>query len=172
MWSQEIYLQALSFAARVHQGQKLPGGELPYVVHLCQVAMEVMAYPEADDLAVACALLHDTIEDTSASYDDVKSAFGTEIADGVHALTKNGALPKEEQMADSLVRIQKQPHQVWMVKLCDRITNLQKPPYYWNEEKRRDYQAEAMVIWRELGPAHEPLSRRLRSKIEAYDQYL
>lgn len=172
MWTQETYLQALSFAARVHAGQKIPGGELPYVIHLCQVAMEVMACPEAEDLAVACALLHDTIEDTSASYDDVKDAFGGTIADGVLALTKNSALPKKEQMADSLVRIQKQPPGVWMVKLSDRITNLQKPPHYWSDDKRRAYLAEAEVIWRELGPANQSLSQRLAFKIESYQQYI
>ena len=64
LWSQNLYLDALSFATRAHQGQTLPGSDAPYVVHPVSVAMELMTAIAAEpvaapDLAVQCALLHD-----------------------------------------------------------------------------------------------------------------
>ena len=171
MWTQDAYLDALNFASVVHMGQKIPGSEKPYVVHLCQVAMEMMAAPEAGDLGVCCALLHDTIEDTPTSFEDIERYFGRAVADGVQALTKDVGLPKEQQMPDSLARIRQQPHQVWMVKMADRITNLQAPPAHWSADKRRFYQTEAGQILGELAPASPFLAQRLETKIEAYEQY-
>jgi len=67
-WSQEKYIQAFRFAAEKHNNQIYPGTDWPYIVHLSIVCMEVIAAlaHESDmdgDLAVQCALLHDTIED-------------------------------------------------------------------------------------------------------------
>ena len=59
-----------------------------------------------------------------------------QIAAGAMALTKNETLPaKREMMPDSLSRIKRQQKQIWVVKVADRIYNLQAPPYYWNKEK-------------------------------------
>jgi (p)ppGpp synthase/HD superfamily hydrolase len=134
--------------------------------------MEVMSSPAAEDLAVLCALLHDTLEDTEITFDDVAGAFGSEVAAGVQALTKDESLPREEQMADSLVRIKRQPKQVWMVKLADRITNLQEPPHYWNQDKRQAYRAEAWTILTELRDGDALLAGRLERKIQDYGRYL
>ena len=173
MWTQDAYLKALDFAAKAHLGQTIPGGEVPYTVHLCQVAMEVMAFPsEADDLAVCCALLHDTLEDTSTTYQELEASFGKEVAQGVQALTKNESLPKAEQMSDSLTRILQQAPQVWMVKMGDRIINMGEPPHYWTSQKRQAYRQEAESILQHLSPAHSGLSRRLRQRIDDYGKYI
>lgn len=173
MWSQELYLRAYHFAARAHQGQIYPGTELPYSMHLSFVSMELIAALAAEpghdgDLAVACALLHDVIEDTQLGYTQIAAAFGPRVADGVLALTKDAALPKAEQMADSLRRIRAQPAEVWMVKLADRISNLQQPPPYWTAEKIAAYRAEAEQIDAALAAASPSLAARLRAKIDAY----
>ncbi|MEJ2749737.1 MAG: HD domain-containing protein, partial [Anaerolineae bacterium] len=93
-WSPEAYTKAYRFAAEAHNGQLFPGTELPYLMHLSFVAMEIMAALAREpkwegNLAVQCALLHDVIEDTAVSYEDVESEFGTAVADGVLALTKD-----------------------------------------------------------------------------------
>ena len=125
------------------------------------------------NLLVLCALLHDSIEDTSTTYEDIRNTFGSDIADGVLSLSKNEELPsKAEQMQDSLQRIKRQPIEVWMVKLCDRITNLQPPPKHWHKEKIANYQNEARLILDQLGEASEFLAERLKMKIQVYDQYL
>lgn len=175
---QDAYIRAYRFAALAHIGQKVPGTDIPYLMHLSLVSMEVIASftvePGRDTaLAVQCALLHDVIEDTATSYEQVLEAFGPSVANGVLALTKVTALPtKQEQMADSLCRIKEQPHEIWLVKLADRITNLQPPPSYWTVEKRKKYQAEAGMILDALGGASQYLAERLRGKILAYEEHL
>ncbi len=175
MWSPDSYLSAWNYAAAMHGEQKVPGTQLPYLTHVGAVAMEVMtaiaqgSRTTDPNLAVQCSLLHDVIEDTPATYADVAARFGLAVADGVLALTKNKALPsKAEQMADSLARIRQQPPEVWMVKLADRITNLQPPPAHWDDTKIAAYRAEAGTILDALGKADEWLAERLRGKIVGY----
>ncbi len=172
-WTQEAYLKALRFAAEAHEGQAVPGTELPYLLHLSQVAMEVIAAlrtePTHDqDLAVQCALLHDTVEDTRTKVDQLQATFGPAVANGVSALTKDKALPKDRQMEDSLQRIRKQPTEIWMVKMADRITNLQPPPAHWSKEKARGYHDEAVRIRESLSAASPALRTRLLEKLDAY----
>jgi len=122
---------------------------------------------------LCCAILHDSIEDTEVTYEELKKEFGTSIADGVMALTKNETLAtKREQMIDSLERIIKQPKEVWVVKMADRVANLGEPPYYWKAEKKERYRAEAQIIWDYLNEANEAMAKRLKEKIDAYEKYL
>ena len=172
-WTQDGYLRAVRFAADAHGAQKFPGTELPYLLHVTSVAMEVQAAlrvePGRDqELAVQCALLHDVVEDTPVTLDAVRAAFGPAVADGVSALSKDPALPKAEQLPDSLQRIRRQPHEVWMVKLADRITNLQRPPSHWSPQKIAGYREEAILIHRQLSPASPALAARILEKIERY----
>jgi (p)ppGpp synthase/HD superfamily hydrolase len=172
-WSQDAYIAAFRFAAAYHNQQKLPGTDWPYIVHVGLVCMEVLAAiaddPHVDgDLAVQCALLHDTIEDTDATYEMLRDAFGPHVADGVLALTKNTALAGEDRLKDSLRRIRQQPREVWMVKLADRVTNLQNPPADWSETKRKSYLEDARQILDALESASPNLSSRLSEKMAAY----
>lgn len=173
LWSQEAYLVASRFAAEAHAGQLVPGTSLPYLLHLTQVTMEVIAALRVEaghdeDLAVQCALLHDVLEDTPVTYDQLAKRFGVVVAAGVAALTKADHLPKTEAMSDSLRRIQTQPSAVWLVKLADRITNLQPPPADWNVTKIAAYRAEAETILAALGTASPYLAARLAAKIAGY----
>ena len=165
------------FAAEAHGDQKVPGTELPYLTHIGNVMQEVMAacensYVEQPDLAVQCAILHDVIEDTPTAVDNVEALFGPQVTAGVLALTKDKSMPtKQEQMVDSLNRIQKQPHEVWIVKMADRISNLRYPPHYWSVEKAAAYRTEAQLIWDSLHEANDYLADRLADKIEAYQRW-
>ncbi len=178
MLPQTLYQTAIKFATLKHVAinQKVPGTELPYVVHLSNVAMEVlMANANTENfnvaLAIQAALLHDTIEDTDTTFSEVEENFGNEVANAVLALTKNESLPKEEQMMDSLKRIKKLPFEVWAVKMSDRITNLQKPPLHWDDAKKIKYRAEAQVILIELAEGNVFLAERLKGEIEGYGKY-
>lgn len=172
-WDQEKYIKAWRFASVVHNGQMVPGSDFPYIHHVGLVAMEVAAaivkedidYP---DLAIQCALLHDTIEDTATSYEELVRTFGEDVASGVLALSKDKDTPSEYRMNDSLNRIKAQPREVGLVKLADRITNLQPPPTYWNSEKISTYKAEAELILKELGSCNLYLRNRLQKKINSY----
>ena len=174
-WSQETYIRAYRFAAEAHLGQKYPGTELPYLLHVGLVCMEILAALQVErerdgDLALQCALLHDTIEDTAVTYEQARDEFGAAVADGVLALTKNETLAKPLQMSDSLRRVRAQPPEVGMVKLADRITNLQQPPHYWTAEKIARYRREAQEIYDALHESSPFLAARLAQKIENYQR--
>ena len=172
-WSQDAYLEAYRFAAEAHLGQLCPGTEISYLMHIGFVSMEVLAALAAEeyddgDLAVCCALLHDTVEDTEVSREDVAERFGDAVAAGVAALSKDSSLAKSERMADSLRRIRAQPREVWLVKLADRISNLAPPPAHWSAEKTTAYREEAQEILDALGEASPFLSARLAERIDAH----
>jgi len=171
-FSQDLYVKALHFAARAHGDQRTPTG-LPYVVHVSSVAMEVIAALHAepghdDDLAVTSALLHDVVEDTATTIEEVNAAFGPRVAAGVSALTKSATLDKPAAMRDSLARIVEQPPEIAIVKLGDRVTNLAPPPPHWNAAKVASYRAEAQLILDMLGAASPFLSARLAERIRTY----
>jgi (p)ppGpp synthase/HD superfamily hydrolase len=178
LWNADSLIQAWRFAAEAHQGQRVPGTELPYLTHLGQVVMEVMGAVAVEplanaDLPILCAVLHDVIEDTAVTYEQVQAQFGLAVADGVLALTKDETLPtKAAQMEDSLARIKQQPRELWLVKLGDRIANLGQPPQHWTAEKIAAYREEAVKIHQQLGEASPLLGDRLLSKIAAYGAYL
>ena len=178
-WSQETYLKVSRFAAERHNGQLFPGkDELPYLYHLTLVAMEVIAaldvepaIPRNGELTLTCALLHDTIEDTETTYEEIEQTFGKAVAEGVLALTKDEKLPKADRMTDSLQRILAQPPEIAMVKLADRITNLQPPPAHWTPEKCARYLEEAKLIYDALHEASPFLADRLQQKMQSYRIY-
>lgn len=183
LWSPDAWHEAWTFAARAHHGQRLPGSELPYVVHVAAVAMEVghaiaerarRGEPVArPDLAIVSALLHDVVEDTQVPLQELRERFGPAVADGVAALSKDPSVgDKPAQMRDSLVRIEAQPREIWMVKLADRINNLEAPPHYWPKEKIRGYQEEARMIHARLAAACPVLGARLSERIAAYGRFV
>jgi len=179
MEAQALYQEAIKFATAKHfeKEQKVAGTDLPYVVHLSNVAMEIIIAASNSDnfnlgFAVQVALLHDTIEDTSTDFGELENKFGIEIATAVSALTKNSDIPKEQQMQDSLTRIKKLQAEVWAIKLADRITNLQPPPPHWDKEKKIKYQKEARIILSELKDGNDFLAKRLEAKIEEYGNYI
>jgi (p)ppGpp synthase/HD superfamily hydrolase len=181
-WSIDEVQNIWQLASRLHDGQKYGGSnegeKIEYINHIGSVTFEVINaihYTEDIDagLAIKCAILHDTIEDTSFTYTKVKELFGDEVANGVMALSKNDKIEDHlEKMLDSLKRIKQQPKEIWAVKLADRIVNLYEPPYYWNNDKKKKYKEEAEIILKELGDGNKYLADRLRSKIASYDRFI
>jgi guanosine-3',5'-bis(diphosphate) 3'-pyrophosphohydrolase len=175
--TQTIYQKTILFAARRHEGQTVTNSDIPYLVHVANVAMEILIasqHTEQFDVgfAVQLAFLHDTLEDTTTTSPEVADEFGMDVANGVQALTKNARLPKDEQMPDSLSRIRQLRPEVWSVKLADRITNLQPPPGHWDNAKKTAYRQEAGVILQTLKGGNAYLEDRLAKKIADYAAYL
>lgn len=175
---QELYQSAMKFAGEKHSAQKVPGTKANYLLHIANVSMEVIIAHKEDpvfdlELALPMAILHDTIEDTDTTFEEIKSQFGPVVANGVLALTKSDVFEtKQEKMADSLNRISSGPKEIGIVKLADRITNLQEPPASWSVEKRKAYQQEAREILNRLGLANQFLKERLTSRIDNYSRFL
>jgi (p)ppGpp synthase/HD superfamily hydrolase len=166
----ESLSRAWSFAARKHQGQLYPGSELPYLTHIGMVLMVLLPALRAGDsleaeTAMLCALLHDTVEDTDTTIEEIRELFGEDVAAGVAALTKDKTKKGEAAMLDSLERIRRQPREVWLVKLADRIANLGTPPAHWPKEKRLAYAMEGELILEALGSASGFLAGHLRTRV-------
>ena len=172
---QDSYNQAWIFAAGAHAGQTLTASTLPYAVHLAMVANEVMAADREAPIerlaeTLQIALLHDVLEDTSVSFEELQTRFGEFVADGARCLSKvveGGKLPFDTY----LERLATGAQQYAIVKLCDRITNLQPPPSTWARSKIAEYHGESQRILAVLGHVHEPSAERLRTKIDHYRRY-
>ena len=161
----------------LHSGQTYggqnKGDKIEYINHIGTVVFEIINASKNTlnfnlELATKCALVHDTIEDTNFSAEDVEREYGKQVLEGVSALTKNTQLEKHLQMIDSLNRIKVQPKEIWAVKMADRICNLYAPPYYSDKSKKEKYLEEAKTIYESLKEGNDYLAKRLLGKIETY----
>lgn len=182
LWSIDEIQKVWQLASQLHDGQKYggynEGKQVEYINHIGSVVFEVLNAIQSTeninaDLAIKCAILHDTIEDTAMTYEKVNALFGHEVASGVLALTKNDKIEGSlEKMLDSLKRIKEQPVEIWAVKMADRTANLYEPPFYWTDEKKLKYIEEAEIILHELKDGNEYLAERLKSKIKEYHRFV
>ena len=181
-WDQELFSRAWDFATKKHAGQTYGGHEqgmrIDYLNHIGAVVMELvwcLQHTKTSynaNLAIQCAVLHDTLEDTLTSYEEIESFFGEEVFKGVLTLTKNKKLSsKEEQMIDSLNRIMSLSPEIAMVKVADRISNLYHPPFYWDNKKIESYIKESKIIYDRLKRADALLLERLLTKISGYSKF-
>ena len=120
-----LWHKAASVAARFHQGQVRKDGRTPYIAHPMRVALTVRDVFGVDDpVALAAALLHDVIEDTTADYDDLEKEFGAEVAGVVAALTKDMRRPEAQREAEYDSQLAAAPWQARLVKLADVYDNV------------------------------------------------
>ncbi len=149
--------RAYEFASQAHAGQTRKSGD-PYVTHPISVA-RIIAELKLDVSSICAGLLHDCVEDTSATVEQLSETFGKEIAYLVDGVTKLGKLPystREEQQAENFRKMllaMARDIRVILVKLCDRLDNMRSlnhlPP-----EKQERIAAETMQIY-------APLANRL-----------
>lgn len=175
MWNADLYLKALNFAAEAHAGQLVTNTKRAYITHVSSVAAEVLvalvgtsALDIEIDLAMQGALLHDVLEDTDTTEIELEKLFGTEVLRVVQALTKDTTLAKADQMKDSLARILTTGKEARIIKLADRIVNLQPPPSSWTSRKCLFYRDEARLILETLKGVHDQIEARFQSKINNY----
>jgi guanosine-3',5'-bis(diphosphate) 3'-pyrophosphohydrolase len=137
--------RALDFAARKHRDQRRKGHAAePYINHLTEVARIVAEATEGKDpVAVLGALLHDTVEDTKTSAEELESEFGPAVSKVVVEVTDDKRLPKAERKR---LQVEQAPHKsdrARMIKIADKISNLGSivlsPPVEWNVERQREY---------------------------------
>lgn len=138
-------LDAARFAAEKHARQKRKGaaGE-PYVNHLIEVAgLAAGALEEPDTNLIVAALLHDTIEDTGTTREELIEHFGSDVADLVGELTDDKSLPKPERKRLQVEHAPKKSPRAQTIKLADKISNLRSilysPPADWDFERRKEY---------------------------------
>jgi Guanosine polyphosphate pyrophosphohydrolases/synthetases len=166
---QDFYNKALFYAAAAHDGQLY--SDLPYIIHVCMVADEVLAADRIEPFsnlknAVQVALLHDVLEDTPITKEEMLLHFSPEVVHGVDLLTKKDGLP----LLEYFKRIKDGGRDVSAIKMCDRIINLQKPPASWNADKILEYYEESLVILEMFGWSNSYVSDRLKFKIGLYEK--
>jgi guanosine-3',5'-bis(diphosphate) 3'-pyrophosphohydrolase len=133
--------RAYQFAAQAHDGQTRKSGD-PYVTHPLAVA-QIIAELKLDVASVCAGLLHDCVEDTSATVDQLGELFGKEIAFLVDGVTKLGKLPystREEQQAENFRKMllaMARDIRVILVKLCDRLDNMRSLHHLPPEKQER-----------------------------------
>lgn len=171
MFNLDKIYKALFFAVKAHEGQKMKQpSNVDYTAHIFGVALTALNYIEKENvdksLVVIVALLHDVLEDTSVSYDEIKNVFGIDVANGVIALTKNENLPYEDQMEDSLNRIiNLNKKEIAIVKLADRCFNTRCKVENWSTERQIEYYIEAKKICDKIGFYCAPLQNKILENI-------
>jgi GTP pyrophosphokinase len=152
-----LIARAYEFSKVAHSGQKRHSGE-DYLVH-CQEVAEILADLHLDSVTIASGLIHDVVEDTSATLEDVRAAFGDEVARVVDGLTKIARVQfrtNTEQQVENyrkLLLSMAQDARVILIKLADRLHNMQTLEHL-REEKRRRIAMETREIY-------APLAHRL-----------
>ena len=158
-----LLLKALAFAAHKHRDQRRKDAEAsPYINHPIALA-EVLAGEGgvADIEVLAAALLHDTIEDTATTVEELQQQFGARIAAIVAEVTDDQKLPKAERKRLQIVHAAGLSGGAKLVKLADKICNLRdvavRPPAKWDLERRREYFDWARQVIDGLRGAHPAL---------------
>ena len=153
----ELIRRAFDFSLERHEGQRRKSGE-PYITHTLSVA-KILADLNMDAVTVAAGLLHDVLEDTETSYEEVKEAFGEEIANIVEGVTKIGRFKfrnlKEAQAENfrKLIIATAKDIRVVIVKLADRLHNMRTLGYLSREKRIR--------IAEETLEVYAPIAHRL-----------
>ena len=149
--------RSFAFAAERHAGQKRRSGD-PYVVHPVGVA-RIISELRLDVPSVCAGLLHDCVEDTSATAEDIGRLFGTEIQFLVEGVTKLGQIPwttREERQAENFRKMllaMARDIRVVLIKLADRVDNMRTLAYMPRDKQER--------ISRETREIYAPLANRL-----------
>jgi GTP pyrophosphokinase len=149
--------RAYVYSAKVHQGQTRLSGE-PYLTHPLEVA-ELLAEMRLDPVTVAVGLLHDTVEDTFATEEEIRSEFGPEVGELVAGLTKLSKIEfqsREEHAAENFRKMllaMSKDIRIIVVKLADRLHNMRTLQYMSEDARRR--------ISRETLDIYAPLAHRL-----------
>lgn len=136
-------LRAAVFAAHAHSGQTRKGAaQEPYVNHVLEVA-QILAAHGAPKIAVLAGLLHDTVEDTDTTPEELAAAFGAEVAAIVAEATDDKTLPKETRKALQVSQAAHKSDAAKQLKLADKISNLRavmhSPPRNWDHGRRTEY---------------------------------
>jgi guanosine-3',5'-bis(diphosphate) 3'-pyrophosphohydrolase len=138
-------LKALEFAAIKHRDQRRKDvAASPYINHPIALASILAAEGGVlDPLVIVAALLHDTIEDTETTFEELKAAFGPQIAEIVMEVTDDKSLPKAERKRLQVEHAAHISDAAKLVKLADKIANLRdmgsSPPADWSLDRRREY---------------------------------
>jgi (p)ppGpp synthase/HD superfamily hydrolase len=134
-----MIFKAIEFATKAHSGLYRKGTKIPYITHPLNVAQILIEY-ECPESVVTAGILHDTLEDTQATVDDIRDAFGYEVADLVNAVSEpNKSDTWENRKAHTIKHLKTASPEVLMISLADKMDNIKKI--------REDYEKIGNKVW-------------------------
>jgi (p)ppGpp synthase/HD superfamily hydrolase len=173
-----LLTRAFAFAAEKHAHQRRKGESAePYVNHLAEVAhLLAVAVDGRDANLIAAGLLHDTLEDTETTWDELASTFNEDIAELVGEVTDDKSLPKQERKRLQVERAPIKTDRAKMLKLADKTSNLRgivaSPPAGWSIERRLEYVAWGRDVAAGLRGVHAGLEAEFDAAAEIADRAL
>ncbi len=163
----KVLFDAFTYADTAHHGQLRKSGE-PYIIHPIAVA-EIVADLELDIDSVVAALLHDCIEDTASTHEEIAKKFNptvAELVEGVTKLTKMQFVTKEEEQMENLRKMlmaMSRDIRVILIKVCDRLHNMRTMEYQ-SPRKQREKSLETMEIYAPI--AHRLGMQKIKWELE------
>jgi GTP diphosphokinase / guanosine-3',5'-bis(diphosphate) 3'-diphosphatase len=148
----KLVFKALKFAAAKHRDQRRKDvEESPYINHPIDLAETLVDVGHVLDVETLCAaILHDTIEDTATTPDELAAEFGTAIRDIVLEVSDDTSLRKAERKQSQIDHAPHASYKAKLVKLADKISNVrdlgQSPPVGWTLERRQEYFDWALAV--------------------------
>ncbi len=167
-----LLLKAISFAADKHRFQKRKDAlGTPYINHPINIALTlVKTGKEEDKNLIIAAILHDTIEDTKTSPEEIETHFGKKVLDIVLEVTDDKNLPKEERKRLQVLNAPHKSDEAKKLKLADLICNItdiiHHPPGDWNKERKLNYLSWAEAVMQGLKGVNVALENHLTQFIE------
>jgi len=159
-----VLLRAIELASLKHRDQRRKDQEQsPYINHPIAVAQLLWAHGVNDPVVIVAAVLHDTIEDTQTTRDELATMFGEAVASVVAEVTDDKSLPKHRRKELQVEHAAALSIAAKLVKLADKICNLRdlaaSPPHDWSIERRREYFAWSGHVAAGLRGSHAELER-------------
>lgn len=166
----EKYKSAIEFSATKHEGQfRKDKNKTPYIIHPMGVSFSLFREGDIRDLdTLIAALLHDTLEDTDTSFDEIKKRFGEKVAEPVRELTNDPNLTTEENKQRQVDHAPFLSPTAKLVKLSDRLYNvrdLNVPPPSWDHEKVASYLNWGKKLLAALKGTNEKMEKALEEEI-------
>jgi len=158
-----LIIKAVNFAAAKHRGQSRKDEEnTPYINHPISLANLLVHEGGVTDInIIMTALLHDTIEDTDATADEIEALFGATIKDFVLEVSDDKSLPSPERKRLQIAHASSCSYEARLVKLADKICNLQdmqtRPPVKWSLLRKQEYFDWASEVIDQLRGTHAEL---------------
>jgi len=140
-----LLLKAIRFAAQKHRDQRRKDGDVsPYINHPIEVAEILANVGNVTDLPMLlAAVLHDTVEDTETTFEELEEGFGLDVRRLVEELTDNKRLPKDVRKKNQIEHARQLSSRAKQIKIADKICNIRDvthtPPPNWPLERRREY---------------------------------
>ena len=163
-----LILKAAHFAAKKHRDQRRKDKHAsPYIIHPISVALAIAQIGRVDDPEIlAAALLHDTLEDTETTPEELEAEFGKKVCEYVLDVTDDKTLPKDERKSRQIEHAKKISKGAALIKLGDKISNvtdvINNPPEDWDINRRKEYLDWAEKVIENCPKVNERMENKLQ----------